>query len=171
MTASPNLPAPVPPLPASVFAPGLAGPAKAEVVREVYKKHAAELLAIEEAQQKLTLLLLGVFGAGASFLASEKGASALSVLSKCGLSIVTAAILLVGWRYTRRRDHARASVRNLLTDCEVALGLYAADVYVAGQPLYTAGLIRFPERGGWLSATYWIATLAAVGFVIVLWAA
>ena len=154
-----------------MFASGLADSAKAEVVRDIYKKHAGELLAIEEAQQKLTLLLLGVFGAGASFLASAKGASTLTVLSKCGLSIVTVVILLVGWRYTRRRDHARASVRNLLTDCEVALGLYSADVYVVGRPLYTAELIRYPVRGGWLSATYWIAALAAVGFVIVLWTA
>jgi len=59
-------------LPFSTFAATLLDAQKAEIVREVYKKHSTELLAIEEAQQKLTLLLLGVFGAGASFLSAEK---------------------------------------------------------------------------------------------------
>src|ERR1700685_3016861 len=85
---------------------------KAEIVREVYKKHAAELLAIEEAQQKLILLLLGVFGAGASFLASAKEPS-LSGPAKIGLSLVVLGMVWVGLRYTRRRDLARVSVRDL----------------------------------------------------------
>ena len=45
---------------------------KAEVIRDAYKKHAEELRAIEDAQAKLTGVMLGIFGAGASFLAAPR---------------------------------------------------------------------------------------------------
>jgi hypothetical protein len=154
--------------PYSSFAVTLPDAQKAEIVREVYKKHAAELLAIEEAQQKLTLLLLGVFGAGASFLASEKGPS-LSGPAKIGLSLVVLGIVWVGLRYTRRRDLARVSVRDLLVDCEKALGLFDVGVYSRDLPLYGKPLEKFASKGGWLSWTFWIAGLAALGFLVVLW--
>jgi hypothetical protein len=152
----------------STFAAKLPETQKAEIVREVYKKHAAELLAIEEAQQKLTLLLLGVFGAGASFLASEKGPS-LSGPGKIGLSLVVLGIVWVGLRYTKRRDLARVSVRGLLVDCEKALGLFDVGVYSQNLPLYGNPLEKFASKGGWLSWTFWIAALAALGFLVVLW--
>jgi hypothetical protein len=43
------------------FAGTLTAEENAEIVREVYKKHAAKLLSIEDAQQTLTLLLMGGF--------------------------------------------------------------------------------------------------------------
>lgn len=154
--------------PYSQFAAALPEAQKAEVVREVYKKHAAELLAIEEAQQKLTLLVLGVFGAGASFLASEK-APTLSDPARIGLTLVVVSIVWVGLLYTRRRNMARISVRELLVDCEKALGLFDVAVYSPGSPLYKKELEVFTTRGGWLSWTFWVAVLAAVGFLCVLW--
>src|SRR5207247_642619 len=120
-TVDPQAAADCPPY--SPFAASLDGHQKAEVVRDIYKKHATELLALEEAQQRLTLLLLGVFGAGASFLASEK-ASSLTNVARVGLTMIVVGILWVGFRYTRRRDRARASVRDLLVDCEKALGVF-----------------------------------------------
>ena len=157
-------------LPFSSFAATLPDPQKAEIVRDVYKKHATELLAIEEAQQKLTLLLLAVFGAGASFLSAEKKPS-LSDPAKAGLTLVVLSILWVGLRYTKRRDLARSSVRDLLVDCEKALGLFDMDVYSRGLPLYSKPLQEFASKGGWLSSNFWIAALAALGFLVVLWGA
>ncbi len=154
--------------PYSQFAADLPAAQKAELVREIYKKHAAELLVIEEAQQKLTLLLLAVFGAGASFLASEK-ASGLSDPARIGLSVVVVGIVWVGLRYSRRRDLARIFVRGLLVDCEKALGLFDVAVYCPSTPLYKKELVAFAAKGGWLSMTFWIAALAALGFLIVLW--
>ena len=148
---------------------------KAEVIRDVYKKHAAELAAIEDAQQKLVLLVLGIFGAGASFLASDK-APTTSGSAKLGLTLVVLGILIVGLRQTSHRDRARIAVRRLLVDCEEALGLFDPGVYRAGSTLYTqdaasytAGLRDFQKRGHWLGEIMWIAALAAVGFLMILW--
>jgi hypothetical protein len=152
----------------SNIAVALTAAEKAEVVRDIYKKHAHELLTIEDAHLKLTLMLLGVFGAGASFLASDKGA-AVSLSGRIGLSLVVAGILLVGWRYTQRRNNARAGVRRLLVQCEKALGLYEDNAYLPDSSLYDKRFLSFADVGDWLSRTYWIAALAAAGFLVVLW--
>jgi len=161
--------APVSESPESQFASGLKPSEKAELIRDIYNKHAAELLAIEDAQQKLTLLLLSVFGAGATFLASDK-MPAPSILASSGLTLVVLGMVAVGWRYTKRRDHARQSVRELLFECEKALGLFEVGIFRPNASLYCGELKNFPLQGYWLSYTFWIAALAAAGFLIVLWA-
>src|SRR6266852_279615 len=45
---------------------------KAKVLREAYRKHAQSLHDIEDTQVKLTALLLGILGAGATFIAGVK---------------------------------------------------------------------------------------------------
>jgi len=153
----------------SKFAATLNSNEKAELIRDIYKKHSAELLTIEEAQQKLILLLLGVFGAGASFLASGKTPLP-SAIACFGLTLVTLGMIIVGWRYTKRRDQARHSVRKLLIECEKALGLFDTDLYRPDLPLYHSELKKYPQLGYWLSHTFWIAALSALGFLVVLWA-
>lgn len=155
--------------PQSTFVSSLQVGEKSALVQTIYSKHVAELQALEEAQQKLILLLLGIFGAGASFLASDK--TPVPSLQACwGLTLVVLGMIAVGWRYTKRRDHARQSVRELLTDCEKALGLFDAGVFLPNVALYPRALMGYPKQGYWLSYTFWIAAIAAGGFLIVLWA-
>jgi len=56
-------------------------------------------------------------------------------------------------------------------DCEKALGLFDVGVYSQGLPLYSKPLQQFASKGGWLSWNFWIAALAALGFLVVLWVA
>lgn len=140
---------------------------RSEILREAYKKHSAELLALEDAQQKLVLLLLAIFGAGASLLASAKLMFQLS--AKLGITLFVVATLVVAWEYTRRRDIARAGIRSLLVQCELALGFYDNGVYLVGSTLYPSPVRDFSTRGAWLNRTFWLAVLAAVGFLVVLW--
>jgi hypothetical protein len=144
----------------------LDGSRRADIVLDAYRKHASELLALEESQQKLVLLLLGVFGGGASDLASTR--LAFGTAARVGLSVFVAAVLIVAWEYTRRRDFARQGIRALLVQCEIALGFYDEDIYVKGS-LYPPNGRDFPTRGAWLSRTFWLAVLAAIGFLVVLW--
>lgn len=164
---TPSVASPTEPLVESGFAAQLTPEAKAELIRDIYGKHVAELLAIEDSQQKLVLLLLSVFGAGASFLASDN--ANLSLTSKLGLTIVVLGMIAVSWRYTKRRDGARISVRQLMVQCEKALGLFEPNLFLASDSLYPQELKNFPKWGGWMSRTFWLASLAAAGFLFILW--
>ena len=150
------------------FARELDAAKRAEIVRDAYKKHASELLALEESQQKLVLLLLGLFGGGASVLASAKLVFGLP--ARVGLSLFVLSVVVIAWEYTRRRDCARQGIRALLVKCEEAFGFYEENLYVSGT-LYPASSHDFATQGAWLSRTFWLAVLAAVGFLIVLWGA
>jgi hypothetical protein len=139
------------------------------LVREAYRKHAAELLAIEDAQQKLVLLLLGVFGAGASFLASEKTRPIDGGWPRAGLTLLVVALMALAGVYTHHRNHARETVRHLLLRCDEALGFFEPAIYLAAEPLYPSKYRTFPSVGRWLGWTYWPAVIAGVGFLVVLW--
>jgi len=152
----------------SAFASQLAAEHRSEVIRDVYRKHAAELLAIEEAQQKLVLLLLGVFGAGASFLASDK-VPLQACWPRAGLTVLMLALLAIAGLYTTRRNHARVTVRHMLLQCDEALGLFEPGVYLEQAPLYADKYRTFPAEGKWLAWTYWLAVVAGIGFLVVLW--
>lgn len=152
----------------SALAGGIPPDKLAEAVREAYKKHAAELLAIEDAQQKLTLLLLGVFGAGVSFLASAK--AALDPWAKGGITAVVFAMLLLAAGYTYQRNLARQAVRGLLVACEEALGFFEPGRYLTGAPLYPIGFLNFPNAGAWLGwLSFAVVVLGGIGFLLVLW--
>jgi hypothetical protein len=153
----------------STFASQLAPEHRSEIIREVYRKHAAELLAIEEAQQKLVLLLLGVFGTGASFLASEKTRPLQAFWPRVGLTVLVLALLAIAGVYTRHRNHARETVRHALLQCDEALGLFEPGVYLGDSQLYPAEYRTFARAGKWLGWTYWLAVLAGIGFIVVIW--
>jgi len=153
--------------PDSAFAGALTGEKKAEVIREAYRKHATELLAIEDAQQKLVLLILGIFGAGASYLSKAQD---MPLAAQLGMTVVTVSILILGHHFTNERSHARLATRSLLVRCEVALGFYAEGQYLTSQPLYFPGLLGFHRKGLFLARSYLLTWLAALGFLLVLWA-
>ena len=153
----------------SAFASQFTADQRGEVIREAYRKHATELLAIEEAQQKLVLLLLGIFGAGASFLASEKAKPLEALWPRLGLTLLVLALLAVAGVYTHHRNRARAAVRQMMLKCEDALGFFEPGIYLPSTPLYDDRYRIFPKVGRWLGWTYWLAVIAGTGFLIVLW--
>lgn len=140
---------------------------KSEILLVAYQKHATELLAIEEAQQKFITLLLAILGAGGSFLAGTK--ASLSCGSKLGVTIIVIAIVIIGLIYTAVRSRARATTRALLVRCEEALGFYQPGAFIHKDTLYGETLINFPSLGGWLSWNYALIPATGLGFLIVLW--
>ena len=141
---------------------------KIEILLEAYKKHAAELLAIEEAQQKLTTLILAILGAGGSFVAARPTQIADS--TRWGLSIIVVSTVLIGLVYTWFRSRARETTRALLVRCEEAMGLHTTGVYLEGQTLYGEGLKKYPGRGAWLNLIYLLVLAVGIGFLFVIWA-
>ncbi len=140
---------------------------RAEIVQEAYRKHATELLAIEDAQQKLTMLLLAILGAGGSFIAGMN--QPLSIGAKIGLTILVVATVVIGLIYTLFRNRARRSTRALLVRCEKALGFQETGAYIPGETLYGNELTKFPVKGWWLGLIYALVPTAGIGFLIVLW--
>jgi hypothetical protein len=145
----------------------LPDPQKAEVLRDVYKKHSEELRAIEDSQNKLTGILLAIFGAGASFLAGTK--QSIPCNAKIGLTVVVLAILGVGLVITYARSNARRSTRTLLIRCEKALGFEEVGYYIAGERLYGQAFQNYPAKGGWLNFAILLVAMSGVGFLFLLW--
>ena len=146
---------------------GLSPADKAEVVRDAYRKHATELLAIEEAQQKLTIMVLAILGAGASFIGGLQRELTTGV--QVGLTVVVGTIVLIGLCHTVMRSRARATTRALLVRCERALGFLEEGAYVLGEQLYGDELKKYPKKGWWLPLSYFLVVAAGVGFLVVVW--
>jgi hypothetical protein len=85
---------------------------KAKVLQEAYQKHAQSLHDIDETQVKLTVVLLGILGAGATFIAGVKVPSLTG--AKVGLTVVITATVLIGSGSTYFRSRARRATRYLL---------------------------------------------------------
>jgi hypothetical protein len=132
---------------------------KAEVLRDVYKKHAEELRAIEDAELKFAGLELGIIGAGATFIGGMK--TALPLPAKAGLSLVVLALVIAGLFFAWRRNSARVGTRNLLLRCEEALGFYGQGMYLPAQSLYPPEYREYSSQGKWLALTYLFVLLAA----------
>jgi hypothetical protein len=145
---------------------------KAEVLRDAYRKHATELLAIEDSQQKLTTLLLAILGAGATFIGAK--ADPLTEPTKWALTVAAGATAGVGLVYTYFRHYARQDVRTLLGRCEKALGFETRGAYIPGETLYEtvegAQPGTFRLKGWWLDAmTALPVILIAAAFLLVTW--
>lgn len=153
-------------------------PQKVEFLRDAYRKHANELLAIEEGQRKLTALLLAMLGAGATFIAErqqkQQQGVQLPILAKWGLTIGAVSTLVVAVVYTCFRHYARQDVRRMLTRCEKALGFETKGEYIDGETLFEtvqgANPEKFQFRGWWLdSMMILLVTGGAVAFIMATW--
>jgi hypothetical protein len=119
----------------STVAGDVGPPQKAEALREAYKRHTSELVTIDEQQGKLLLVMLGIFSAGATLLASYKGDSRLQLtwVVQLGLTAITLALLWVWAVFTFERHSYRKAVRDLLVRCEMAMGFYEPNAYLQGR--------------------------------------
>jgi hypothetical protein len=146
---------------------------RGDALREAYKRHSSELVAIDEQQIKLLLVMLGILSAGATFLASVNKTDSTNELTsevQLGLSVMTVGLVWLWTWFTFERHNYRQAVRDLLVRCELALGFYAKDAYLAGDALYTPEERRFPSKGGFMLWVHLVTVfLAASGFMVVLW--
>src|SRR5579863_4475961 len=110
--------------PTSVVSGDIGPPQKCEALRESYKRHCSELVTIDEQQGKLLLVMLGIFSAGATYLAARfknGGSGELNRVVKTGLTIIVLTLLYQWVHYCFERHNYRQAVRDLLVRCELAL--------------------------------------------------
>lgn len=135
-------------------------------VVEAYKKHAAELASIEDRQYKLTLLMLGIFSAGLTFVAS--GHVALTCSLRWWLIVFAFAIVVPSFHYNWELHDLRGLTRELLVRCEIALGFHEQNLFLKNQKLYAEGDRGYSTKGGWLRFSYYATVGAAcLAFVLI----
>src|SRR5713101_3903341 len=138
--------------PSSNVSGGDGPPQKAEALREAYKRHTSELVTIDEQLTKLLVVMMGIFSAGATLLASGKGN--LTCMVQVGLTAITLALLWVWSWFTVERHNYRQAVRDLLVRCEMAMGFYENGAYLQGDKLYTEVELGFPSKGDFIFWTH-----------------
>jgi hypothetical protein len=140
------------------------------ILQEAYKKHAAELANIEDRQHKLTLLMLGIFSAGATLIAS--GHIELSCYSKWALTILSLFIVGPSIHYNIELHDLRGVTRELLVRCEIALGFHQEDRFLKDEKLYVKGDIDYGNKGQWLRNSYfWTVGAVCIAFIVLVWLA
>jgi len=128
------------------------------ILLEAYKKHATELTNIEDRQNKLSLLILGIFSAGATLVANERLPIAPALAG--ALIFFAVAIIFPSFHYNTELHTLRRVTRELLVRCEIALGLHEENRYVKNDRLYTSEEIGYGagEKGKWLRNTFYLTT-------------
>lgn len=136
---------------------------------EAYKKHSTELAAIEDRLNRLLLIILGVFGAGATVIPNARLGTVAS-----GLLVVMVLVFVgFGLHYSFEMRQVRAAVRYLLVRCEIDMGFYIPkdrkDLPGADkQALYTREELKYPTKGKFLSGTCVTAIVVTAIVLIVL---
>lgn len=135
---------------------------------EAYKKHSAELRAIEDGENKLLLLVLTIFGAGATAVSKinlKDQHFAAIYLSALAVGIAAAALHVVH----ENRD-LRIAVRDLLVQCEQAMQFYTEGIFLKGHSLYQPAERHYSCKGDGLPFFSWIVIGGAgAGLVVLIW--
>jgi hypothetical protein len=140
----------------------------APILQEAYKKHAAELASIEDRQHKLTLLMLGIFSAGASLIAS--GHVDMSCGLRWALTGFSLAVAIPSFHYNSELHRLRGVTRELLVRCELALGFHEKGLFLKDEKLYAEGEIAYGKKGRWVRDSYcWTVGAVCVAFIFVVW--
>jgi len=140
--------------------PSFPDESRKEFLIEAYKKHSAELAAIEDRLNKFLLVILGVFGAGAVAVPNMR----LTHFTAGVLGLVMLSLTGLGLKYTAEIHGSRKEVRYLLVRCEIAMGFYTPRA-----PLYTCAELEYPTKGGFLSGVHMaIIAVAAIGLIVLI---
>jgi hypothetical protein len=135
---------------------------------EAYKKHAEELRRIDDRQNTMIALLLGILSAAATLLIKEPPSSFGCPL-KLYISLIAILIAITGHHATKELHDLRIAVRDLLVRCETALRFYEIGAFLDGKQLYTDYELGYPTKGGWLKQYYWIVHFSYAVFIALLW--
>jgi hypothetical protein len=148
----------------SEMAPSTIAPPSSLV--EAYKKHATELASIEDRQYKLTLLMLGIFSAGLTLIAS--GHVDLTCSVRWSLIAFSLAIVIPSCQYIGELHHLRGVTRELLVRCEIALGFHSPDLFLKDENLYAAVEMAYGKKGQYLRNSFYLLVLpACLAFVLI----
>ncbi len=128
---------------------------------EAYKKHGAELSAIEDRQNRLVLILLGLFGAAAPLVTKVH----FSWQAKLYLDFLVVAVALFGVHQCTEFRKLRADVRKLLVRCELAMEFYQPGAFLKDETLYTKEELLYATKGQWLSSVAIVIGIAAAGLI------
>src|SRR5271157_2015281 len=164
-TASPNAGGIPPPSPFSTD--------YKDFLLEAYKKHSTELASIEDRLNKLLLIILGVFGAGATAISKAK----LATGPAGALIFLVVVFAYFGVHYVFEIHQVKAAVRYLLVRCEIDMGFYfpndrTKDIPRYIKQLYTDEELEYPTKGEFLRNTYAaVIILAALGLVLLIFQA
>jgi hypothetical protein len=136
------------------------------ILQEAYKKQATELTNIEDRQHKLTLLLLGIFGAGSTLIGS--GHVCISIGLKAALVAFSIAIFGLNWWYGNELHRVRGITRELLVRCEIALGFHEENRFLTGEKLYADTELGYGKKGRWLRNSYrWTVGIVCGAFILI----
>jgi hypothetical protein len=139
---------------------------KISSLHEAYKKHSTELISLEDRHNKSLLLILGLFGAGATAMSTVSiEGQTWSML--CFMAIVACAGG-VGLHAAHETHDLRKAVRDLLVRCELAMQLYTSDEFVSGKPLYDDSERDYPHKGGGLRIVSYIVIIFTGALLIFL---
>ena len=138
-----------------------------KILVAVYEKHARELLALEESQEKMILLVLGVFSVMIAFLVKDQQAKDF-LTGHCERKILLCLFSLVlaglGGYITRERNTARRITRGILVKVEAALELYRSGAYLTGENLYEERFYHGFPKAKFMGKVYWFVIAVAAAF-------
>jgi len=142
---------------------------KVQILMAAYQKHASSLQSIEESQEKLDTLLLGIYSAGLTLITAwAKDAKAiLAGPSPFAWALIVLAVLVVIYAVymSVRRGDARRTVREAMTRVERALAFYAPGCYLQNTTLYRTDFLDFPKKT-FLNWNVAIVVLVGLAFAV-----
>jgi hypothetical protein len=144
------------------LAPGLQDPQqRPTALHEAYRKHATELTSIEDRQNRLVLILLGLFGAGVPVVTKIH----LSWPAKLYLDFLVLAVAAFGTHQCTEFRRLRADVRKLLVRCELAMEFYQPGAFLKDEMLYTKEELLYATKGQWLAYATIVIWIAGAGLI------
>lgn len=136
-----------------------------EALVEAYKKHAEELRAIEDRQNKTIALVLGILGAAGTLLIKGVG---IGTAPKVYVSMLSFGVVLIGNLTILELHNLRKAVRDLLVRCEIAFRFYEVGAFLEGKKLYNDYELKYPDKGAWMWRYYVIVWPVWLGFILLL---
>jgi hypothetical protein len=135
---------------------------------EAYRKHSASLASIEDRENKFLLLILTVFGAGATAV------SKINLKGHCPttwyLTTLVVIIVCVGFSVIHETHDLRVAVRDLLVQCELAMQFYTPGVFLKDLPLYQDAERQYAVKGKSQEyASWFFITIAGLGLIGLIW--
>lgn len=123
---------------------------KVKILLAAYQKHTGALEAIEQSQEKLDGLLLGIYSAGLTVIATwaKDAKTILAGPSPVAWALIVLAVLVViyGLYMSVHRGDARRTSREALTRVEQALAFYTSGIYLQNTSLYETGFLKYPKK-------------------------
>jgi hypothetical protein len=135
---------------------------------EAYKKHAAELRAIEDGENKLLLLILAIFGAGVT--AASKVDLRCHPFPAGYLTFIAVALIAAGQHVVGENHDLRIVVRDLLVLCEQAMQFYTPNAFLKDRSLYQEAERHYACKGqSFRNFSLQVVWVAGISLVVLIW--